>query len=141
MSLLITLADSLSQNLRQLDTQLKQTQGSSPHVWDPEPYHGLDDTAQLPSTAAFKLIDSIRTDLKAVEALITPTHFKLVELGLIQYKVAALNTAVSLNVADALVELGGEASLRDIAIKVDTNEHKLGMLQPWLCFGFQNLIS
>lgn len=126
MSLLTTLADSLSQNLRKLDTQLKQSQESSPHVWEAEPYRGLDDTAHPPSAGAFKLIDRIRTDLKAVEALITPTHFKLVELGLIQYKVAALNTAVSLNVADALVDLGGEASLHDLAVKVDTNEHKLG---------------
>ncbi|KAJ9606192.1 hypothetical protein H2200_009153 [Cladophialophora chaetospira] len=128
MSPLTTLADSLSSNLRELDAQLTQSQGSPPHLWDAKPYSGLDNTSQIPSQAAFQLIDKIRTDLRAAEALVTPTHFKLVELGLTQYKVAALNTAVSLKVADALVELGGHASLRELAEKVDTNEHKLGKI-------------
>jgi hypothetical protein len=126
MSPITVLAETLSTNLRELDTLLKASHGSSPHLWEPRPYEGLDDPTQPPELDAFNLIDKIRTDLKAVEALITPSHFKLVELGLVQYKVAALNTAVSLNVADALVELGGHASLGDLASKVGTNEHKLG---------------
>jgi hypothetical protein len=126
MSLLTTLADSLSTKLRQLDAHLTQSQGGPPHLWDAKPYGGLDDTAKIPSLEAFQLIDKIRTDLRATEALITPTHFKLVELGLAQYKVAALSTAVTLNVADALVELGGEASLCQLAAKVNTSPHKLG---------------
>lgn len=126
MSLLTTLGDTLAQNLRQLDTELSLSHGDSPHLWDATPYSGLDDTGMLPSPEAFRLIEKIRLDLRAVEALITPTHFKLVELGLLPYKVAALSTAVSLNVADALSELGGEASLHDLATKLDTNEHKLG---------------
>lgn len=121
--MLTTLGDTLAHNLHQLDAQLY---GSSPHLWDATPYSGLDDTGTLPSQEAFHLIEKIRVDLKAVEALITPTHFKLVELGLLPYKVAALSTAVSLNVADTLTDLGGEASLRDLALKLDTNEHKLG---------------
>lgn len=124
--MLATLGDTLAHNLRQLDKQLSQSQGDSPHLWDPTPYGGLDDTGSLPSQDAFHLIDKIRIDLKAVEALITPTHFKLVELGLLPYKVAAVNTVVSLNVADALTELGGMASLHDLSIKLNTNEHKLG---------------
>lgn len=124
--MLTTLADTLANNLRQLDVQLSQPHGDSPHLWDPTPYGGLDNTRILPSQEAFQLIDKIRVDLKAVEALITPTHFRLVELGLLPYKVAALNTAVSLNVADALTELGGEASICDLALKINTNQHKLG---------------
>lgn len=124
MSLLLTLADTLSQNLRRLNSQFPD--GASPHLWDAKPSPGLDDVCQLPSQEAFELIDKIRVDLKAVEALIVPSHFRLVELGLLQYKVAALNTVVSLDVANALSELGGEASLHDLATKVQTNKHKLG---------------
>jgi hypothetical protein len=126
MSMLATLGGTLTHNLHQLDVHLSQSNGDSPHLWDPTPYGGLDDTGRLPSQDAFHLIEKIRVDLKAVEALITPTHFRLVELGLLPYKVAALNTAVSLNVADALTELGGRASLRDLAVKLNTNQHKLG---------------
>ncbi|KEF59858.1 uncharacterized protein A1O9_04706 [Exophiala aquamarina CBS 119918] len=128
MSLLACLGDTISHNLRQLDEQLSPSHGDSPHLWDPTPYGRLDDTDRLPSQDAFRLIDKIRIDLKAVEALITPTHFRLVELGLLPYKVAALNTVVSLNVADTLTELGGVASLYDLALKLNTNEHKLGRI-------------
>ncbi|KAK6369519.1 hypothetical protein LTS17_009425 [Exophiala oligosperma] len=125
MSLLLTLADTLSQNLRRLDSQFPD--GTSPHLWDARPCPALDDVRQLPPQEAFDLIDKIRVDLKAVEALIVPSHFRLVELGLLQYKVAALNTVVSLDVANALTELGGHASLHDLAVKVQTNEHKLDL--------------
>lgn len=132
MSMLTTLGDTLANNLHQLDAQLSQSHGGSPHLWDATPYSGLDDTGTLPPQEAFRLIEKIRVDLKAVEALITPTHFKLVELGLLPYKVAALSTAVSLNVADTLTDLGGEASLHDLAVKLDTNEHKLGRVDAKL---------
>jgi hypothetical protein len=130
MSMLTALADTLSTNLRQLDTLLTQQSGSSPHLWDAKPYPGLDDTVNIPSREAFQLIDNIRTDLRAAEALVTPTHFKLVELGLTQYKVAALGTAVKLNIANTLTELGGTATLREIAQRARTNEHKLGTFMP-----------
>jgi hypothetical protein len=126
MSLLTTLADTLSNNLRHLDTLITRQPGSSPQLWDAKPCSGLDDTVNIPSEEAFQLIDSIRTDLRAAEALITPTHFKLVELGLTQYKVAAFGTAVKLDVAGALAGLGGTATLGEIAGRVGTNEHKLG---------------
>lgn len=131
MSLLLTLADTLSQNLRRLDSQFPD--GTSPHLWDARPCPALDDVRQLPPQEAFDLIDKIRVDLKAVEALIVPSHFRLVELGLLQYKVAALNTVVSLDVANALTELGGQASLHDLAVKVQTNEHKLGKVSYLYC--------
>jgi len=125
MSLLSTLADTLSHNLRDLESELPPN--SSPHLWSAQPCVGLDDPEQIPSQRVFDLINKIRVDLKAVEALITPNQLKLIELSNLQFKVAALNAVVSLNVAGALDQLGGEASLGEIAAKVDANEHKLGI--------------
>jgi hypothetical protein len=125
MSEAIVLADTLRRKLLELEGELAPN--SLPNLWYPEPLQGLDNAAKLPSTRAFSLIEQIRTDLKAIEALITPNHFKLYELGNLSFKVAALNTAVSLNVAGALNELGGEASLSELAIKINANGHKLGI--------------
>ncbi|KAI1608899.1 S-adenosyl-L-methionine-dependent methyltransferase [Exophiala viscosa] len=125
MSILSTLADTLRHNLCELELELPQS--SSPHLWSAQPCAGLDDPERLPSQKAFDLINKIRIDLKAVEALITPNQLKLIDLANLQFKVAALNTVVLLNVAGALDELGGEASLGKIAAKVNANEHKLGI--------------
>lgn len=125
MPLLSTLADTLGRSMRELESELPQN--SSPHLWSAQPYDGLDDPQHLPSRKAFDLINKIRVDLKAVEALITPNQLKLIELANLQFKVAALNTAVLLNVADALDQFGGQASLRKLAAQVNANEHKLGI--------------
>jgi hypothetical protein len=125
MSEAIVLADTLRSQLLELEGELAPK--SLPNLWNPVPLQGLDNAAELPSTRAFSLIEQIRTDLKAIEALVTPNHFKLYELGNLSFKVAALNTAVSLDVAGALNELGGQASLRELATKVSANEHKLGI--------------
>ncbi|KAK4940362.1 hypothetical protein LTR10_019468 [Elasticomyces elasticus] len=125
MPLLSTLADTLGRNLLELESELPGN--SSPHLWSAQPYAGLDDPEHIPSQKAFDLINRIRVDLKAVEALITPNQLKLIELANLQSKVAALNTAVLLNLAGALDQLGGQASLGVIATQVNANEHKLGI--------------
>lgn len=76
---------------------------------------------------AFEAIESIRIDARALEAAVTPSHYKMLELGLLPVRTSALNVAVSLGVTDAIEELGGEAGIDRIAEKLAVNEHKLGM--------------
>ena len=128
------LVDGLKSNLCELEAELPAK--NLPYLWDPQPYEELDNPEALPSHKAFSLIEKIKTDLKAIEALVTPNHFKLFELGNLQFKVAALNAAVTLDLAGELSKLGGQASLHELAEKVNANEHKLGIVPwvaSWLC--------
>lgn len=122
MSYLSALRESLNRKLEQLENELD----GSPHLLEARPYLPIDDAENLPSRKAFDLVEQIGTDIKAVEALITSTRFKLVEVGTLHYRSAALNAVVALNVTDAIESLGGEASLGDLAKKLNVNEHKLG---------------
>lgn len=132
MSYLSVLRKSLNDKLLQLETELSATTNDElPHLLEARPYSPFDNADNLPSQKAFTLVNEIRTDLSAVDSLIQPSRFKLVELGMLHYKAAALNAAVVLQVADAIEALGGEASLADLAKKVDVNEHKLGIFASW----------
>ncbi|ORY03752.1 S-adenosyl-L-methionine-dependent methyltransferase [Clohesyomyces aquaticus] len=125
MSYLSALRVSLNEKLLQLEESLES---NLPHLLDASPYSFLDDAEILPPKLVFDLLEKIRVDLKAVDSMITPTRFKLVEMGMLHYKCAALNTAVVLNVAQAIESFGGEAQLCDLAMKCDVNEHKLGRI-------------
>ncbi|KUJ06319.1 S-adenosyl-L-methionine-dependent methyltransferase [Mollisia scopiformis] len=128
MSYLSILRTSLNDKLQQLETQLSASiHSSSPHLLEAYPYLAFDDADNLPSRKVFDLMEQIHIDLKAVDSLITPTRFKLVDLGTLHYKSAALNAAVELNVAEVIEVFGGEVTLEDLAKKLDVNEHKLGI--------------
>lgn len=127
MSYIAILRKSLNDNLQQLESELSASSNSGlPHLLDSRPYPGLDDAENLPTKKAFDLVNKVRVDLKALDALVTPNQVKLVELGTLHYKSAALNAAIVLNVADAIESFGGEAPLQDLARHVQANEHKLG---------------
>lgn len=129
MSYLSILRTSLNDKLQQLETELSVSfHNGSPYLLEAHPYLALDDADNIPSRKVFDLIEQIRMDLKAVDSLVNPTRFKLVELGTLHYKSAALNAAVVLNVADAIEAAGGEVTLEDLARKIDVNEHKLGII-------------
>lgn len=127
MSYLSVLRKSLDTHLVDLEDELDANSNVLPiHLLDVHPYLGLDDPTNLPSKRVIELIEKIYVDLKAVECTITPTQVKLVQLANSQYKSAALGAAVNLDIASAIESLGGEATLQELAGKVDANEHKLG---------------
>jgi hypothetical protein len=129
MSLLANLRAALNSNLDRLEQAIaNNTTCLPPHLFEAKPYPLFDDAYQLPPQHIFDLVEKIRLDLKAVDSLITPTRFKLVEQGMLSYKVAALNTAVGLRIADHIEKLGGSASLADLAKEADVNTHKLGRI-------------
>jgi hypothetical protein len=67
-----------------LDLKLTNVSGhSSPYLFAAQPYPALDDTTNLSSQKTFELIERVLTDLKAVKAIITPTHYHLVETGML----------------------------------------------------------
>lgn len=129
MSYLSSLRKSLDEKLRQLETELAASgDNDCPHLMEARPWQVFDNAESLPSHKVFDLTERIRIDLRAIDSLLTPTRFKLVELGTLHYKSAALNIAVSLNVSAAIEEAGGEVTLEDLAKRVDVNEHKLGII-------------
>ena len=130
MSYLKTLVASLSDNVEKLEAELAKKPGNdSPHLWEARPYAPIDNLEDIASQGLFELVEKLQVDIRAIEALVTPSRYKLVKTGSLHLKVAALNTVVSLNVADAIEDLGGTVSLDDLAKHVNTNSHKLG---TWL---------
>ncbi|KAJ4290825.1 hypothetical protein N0V90_010020 [Kalmusia sp. IMI 367209] len=128
MSYLSVLRTALNDKLQQLEDVLAEDPTHSlPHLLEARPYQPFDDPDTLPSQDIFELVEKVRVDLNALDALITPTRFKLVELATAHYKVAALNVAVLTNVSGEIESFGGEANLGQLAQKVGVNEHKLGM--------------
>ena len=127
MSYLSVLRESLNAHLKELENELNAISfDGEVHLLDARPYSPLDDSENPPSKSTFDLIEKVHVDLKAVESIITPSQFKLVQLANSQYTSAALGAAVNLDIAGAIESLGGNANVKDLAKKVDTNEHKLG---------------
>ncbi|KAF2733981.1 S-adenosyl-L-methionine-dependent methyltransferase [Polyplosphaeria fusca] len=126
MSYLSVLRQSLNANLELLEDELGGAEG--PHLLDARPYSPLDDAANPPSKKTVELLEKIRVDLKAVDAIVTPSQFKVVDVANAQYGAAALGGAVLLDVAGAIEKLGGEASLEKLAEETGANEHKLGRI-------------
>jgi hypothetical protein len=127
MSYISVLRKSLNSHLAQLEDELNGTSSAlSVHLLDVHPYAPLDDPENPPSKRVVDLIEKIQVDLKAIESTVTPSQFKLVQLANSQYNSAALGAAVNLDIAGAIESLGGEATLKELVEKVDTNEHKLG---------------
>lgn len=130
MSFLQTLLHSLKQNITILETAAEQhgLLGHPPEAWN------ADDAASLPLDdpehdlpwPAFAAIEKIRLDLRALDAAVTPTHLKLLDLGLQPARTSCLHVAVSLGVTDAIKALGGEAELADLATELEVNQDKLG---------------
>ena len=136
-SYLTILRNSINEKLLRLEQELASSaNGTLPHLFEAEPYPPFDDAETLPSQAVFVLVDKVRLDLHALDTLITPSRFKLVELGNLPYKVAALQTAVQLNVAEAIETRGGTVSLADLGSDLDVNEHKLGRILRMLAAEF-----
>ncbi|CAK7237849.1 hypothetical protein SEUCBS140593_010161 [Sporothrix eucalyptigena] len=129
MSLLQNIIRELQANVASLEKSLaSEANGASPHLFEARPYASLDDDEASPPWDAFALIDKIRLDLKAVEAAVTPTSKLYLNTVFASNKAAALSTAAVLGVTDAIIGLGGRASLDDIAAKVGTNAQKLGRI-------------
>ena len=126
MSVLQNLLKSLKENVAKLENEVEQQKLGDPQLWDTKTSSPFDDSEHLISWPAFKAIESIRIDARALEAAVTPSHYKLLELGLLPGRTSALNVAVSLGITDAIEEFGGEASIGKIAEKLAVNEHKLG---------------
>lgn len=128
MSYLSTLRKSINDKLGKLEEELGPN--TQPHLFNAKPWPYLDGTEDLPPQPMFDLLESLRLDLRALDAIITPSRFKLVEVGNLPYKVAALETAVLLNVAEAIESppFNGMAPLIDLAKQLDVNTHKLGRI-------------
>lgn len=134
MSFLSAIRVSINQKLDLLEDELQKTGHSPPHLLEAKPYAVLDDAENLPSQKVFDLIEQVQLDVDALQSLLTPTRFKLVELGMLHYNSAALNVVVQADVAQIIESLGGEAQLKDIAQRVSLNEHKLGIFtRLWRC--------
>ncbi|KPI41905.1 uncharacterized protein AB675_5495 [Cyphellophora attinorum] len=117
-SYLSALRASINDKLLQLEDQISSADPHSrPHLFEATPWPFLDDPEYLPPQPVFDLLDDLRLDLRALDSLVTPTRFKLVEIGNLPYKVAALETAVLLNVAEAIesAPFHGYAPLADLA--------------------------
>lgn len=123
--LLQALLSSLKANIERYESELGE---SSIHLWEPELHEGIDDPENLMPPGAFHALDKIRTDLRAIDATVTPTRFKLIELALAAIKPSALNVAVTLGISDVIEEFGGSATIEQLARRLDVNENKLGIL-------------
>lgn len=129
MSLLQNLLKSLQTNVQELESILATTEnGTLPHLYEPKQYEPLDDEKSNPPWPAFSLIDKIRTDLRAMEATVTPTRQILLNNAFAASKSAAIAAAASLGVTDCIISLGGRANLEELASSLQVNEQKLGML-------------
>lgn len=127
MSLLQALLDNLRSNIDRLESETsKQRNLHLSDIWSSQPYSVNENPEYLLPWPAFEAVEDIRADLRALEAAVTPTHVKLLELGLGPARTGALNVVVELGIADAIERLGGTASLDALAIEVGVNAHKLG---------------
>lgn len=127
--MLQTLLKELQINIAALEVSLSATgDGALPHIFEAEPYALLDDESKTPPWGAFECIDKIRLDLKAIEAAVTPTSKAYLQTVFLPAKSSALSTAAVVGVTDAIIDLGGKASLTELAVRVHLNEQKLGML-------------
>ncbi|KAH7392868.1 S-adenosyl-L-methionine-dependent methyltransferase [Pyrenochaeta sp. MPI-SDFR-AT-0127] len=123
MSFLQSVLKSLRSNIDILEAEFSRQSLPSPEPFLP----AVEDKDEvLPSWAAFDAVEKIRLDVRALDAAVTPSHIKLLELGLFPIKTSCLNIAVELNISSIIDEAGGKAKLVDIADKLDVNEHKLG---------------
>jgi hypothetical protein len=133
MSVLQNLLKSLKENVAKLENEIEQQKLGDPQLWDAKTSFPFDDSEQMITWPAFEAIESIRIDARALEAAVTPSRYKLLELGLLPGRTSALNVAVSLGITDAIEEFGGEASIDRIAEKLAVNNHKLGRHAIWGC--------
>lgn len=127
MSYLQTLLQSLKTNIARLEKEVSQEKDLHLFdIWSSEPYKISENPEYLLPWPAFEAIENIRVDLRALDAAVTPTHVKLIELGLGPAKTSTLSVAVSLGIAEAIEDLGGIASLDELASKLNVNANKLG---------------
>ena len=136
MPYLSVLRTSINDKLQQLEDEISHGNHDLPHLLEARPYALFDDADSLPTQQIFDLVEQLRVDLKAIDSLLTPTRFKLVEQGMLPYKTAALNVAVTLNVADLIETLGGSATLASLAAQTNVNAHKLGRVLRTLAADF-----
>jgi hypothetical protein len=126
MSFLQNLLKSLKENVAKLENEVEQLKHGGLQLWDAKTASPFDDPEHLTSWPAFEAIECIRIDARALEAAVTPSRYKLLELGLLPGLTSALNVAVSLGLTDTIEEFGGQASIENIAENLGVNEHKLG---------------
>ncbi|EXJ54843.1 uncharacterized protein A1O5_12909 [Cladophialophora psammophila CBS 110553] len=136
MSFLQNLLKALQDNVTRLEHEVEQHHLGTPQIWDAGASSAFDNPEHLIPWTAFEAIEKIRVDLRALEAAVTPSHVKLLELGLRPARTSALNVAVSLGITDAIEELGGSASLDKLAERLSVNEHKLGRVIRTLATDF-----
>ncbi|PNS15935.1 hypothetical protein CAC42_4336 [Sphaceloma murrayae] len=123
MGLLVEVAQQLLENAKRFEAEFAEEQ---PHLWEARPFDALDDVRGLPSHAASELMEKIRLDCRAMQSIVTPSRYKLLDVAMSQLTASALNVAASLDIADAIASEGGNASLSRLAEILDVNENKLG---------------
>ncbi|VUC25701.1 unnamed protein product [Clonostachys rosea] len=128
MSLLQNLIKSLTSNVQELESVMSTSgDGSLPHLYESKPYAPFDDENCNPPWPAFMLTEKIRADVRALEAAVTPTRQILLANTLVASKPAALSAAATLGVTDAIIQLGGRASVEQLAKSLQVNEAKLSI--------------
>lgn len=123
---LFNLRRTLNENITKLETELERHKLGEAQIWDAAVTSEIDNPEFLIPWDIFKAIESIRVDLRALDAAITPSRYKLLELGFLPARVSALNVAACLGITDAIEELGDSAHLNELAEKLGVSEHKLG---------------
>lgn len=139
-SYLSALRESVNEKLHTLENVFTKIGAPPPHLIEAKPYELLDHADNLLSVEAFTLLQQLRLDMRALDSILLPTRFKLVEQGMLPYKSACLNTAISLDVATTIEELGGSATLTAVAKSCNrgkgANAHKLGRVLRTLAAEF-----
>jgi hypothetical protein len=121
MSLLANLLHDISKNGSILEKELKT---DKPNLFVPKPWHSYD--VELPPRAAWEASQNIIADCGALISLLTPTKIKLLTECSYNWVTVALGVACDMQIADKIIEKGGEATLQHLAKVCNTDEHKLG---------------
>ncbi|KAF4547591.1 O-methyltransferase domain-containing protein 5 [Elsinoe fawcettii] len=124
MGILTTIARQVLENAERFEQEFAEP----PHLWATSPFHDLDDVNALPSLRASRLMEQMRLDCRAIDAIVTPARQKVLDTAMLQMTASALNTAAALGVADAIDEEGGRVALSSLSRKLQVNENKLGRI-------------
>jgi hypothetical protein len=124
MSLLQNLVLSIQDNVHRLESEVGEDRNQ---FFAHKPVVSkFDDLGYTHSQATVELIDKLRTDIKVLEAAITPAKYKLASLGLSSIKASALGVVIEQEITDKIEAMGGSVTVDALAKKLQVNANKLG---------------